>query len=265
MPIAALREGAVNYVSQGFGPVVLLIHGFPLDHTMWREQIEELSTTFRVIAVDLPGFGKSFVPVGDLTIERLADWIAEFLDVTGIQEPVTVGGLSMGGCVALQFALRFPSRLSRLILCDCRAMADSTEVQKTRHETADRALREGPGFLAEAMPARLFAARTRESQPTVVKNTQDVIRQTAPEGAAGGSRALANRADVRGRLNEIRCPTLLIVGAEDMISTVDEMRTMAEALSAGTLVEIPGAGHMAPLEVPEIVNAAIQNWLAASH
>lgn len=265
MSTAALREGAVNYVSQGSGPVVLLIHGFPLDHTMWHEQIVELATEFRVIAVDLPGFGKSFIPTGDLTIERMADWMAEFLEATGIQEPVTVGGLSMGGCVALQFALRHPARLSRLILCDCRAMADSADVQKTRQETADRALREGPDFLAEAMPARLFAARTREFQPRLIKDIQAVIRQTAPEGVAGGSRALANRADVRGRMSEIRCPTLLIVGAEDMISTVDEMRTMAEALSAGTLVEIPGAGHMAPLEVPVTVNGAIQNWLAASY
>ncbi len=262
MSFASLREGSLHYADHGSGPTLLLVHGFPLDHTMWQGQLDGLSKSHRVIAVDLPGFGQSFVPAGEVTIVRFADWVAEFIDVVGLAGPLTVGGLSMGGCIALQFALRHPAKLNRLILCDCRAVADPPEVQKTRYEAADRVLREGPGFLAEAMPARLFSAHTREQNPAVVTAVQEVIRRTAPTGVAGGSRALADRADVSGRLTEITCPTLVIVGTEDIISPVAEMRTISQGLVRGDLVEVPGAGHMAPLEAPEIVNRAIAEWLA---
>lgn len=262
MPLAQLSDCSLFYLDEGQGPPLLFIHGFPLDHTMWRQQIAEFRQTHRVLAVDLPGFGQSSPAPSEMSISGFADQLAEFLDQLGVTEKVTLCGLSMGGSIALQFALRHPEKLARLILCDCRAVADSPEAQKMRHDLADRVLKQGPEFVAEAMASRLFAASTLAQQPEVVQSIQSVILASAPASIAGGSRALANREDVVPRLGEIATPTLVLVGSEDIISTVDEMRHIAEGLPHGTLAVIQGAGHMAPLEAPTKVNAAIREWLS---
>ncbi|MFO1007420.1 MAG: alpha/beta fold hydrolase [Planctomycetaceae bacterium] len=263
MPRVELSDGSISYVDIGQGAPLLFIHGFPLDHTMWRHQIDDLQADYRVLAVDLPGFGQSQAPRSDMSIAGFADCIAEFLDRIGMTKPITLCGLSMGGSIALQFALRHPQRLARLILCDCRAMVDAPEAQKMRLDLAERVLTEGPEFVAAAMPARLFAAKTIEQHPDIVQSIQAVIRSTASTSVAGGSRALAHREDVVSRLGEIRVPTLIIVGSEDVISTSGEMKAMAERIPLSRHVEIPGAGHMAPLEAPAQVNTEIRSWLAS--
>ncbi len=262
MPVAPLSDCSISYVDVGQGPPLVFIHGFPLDHTMWRHQIADLQNDFRVLAVDLPGFGQSTPPTAEMSINGFADLMVEFLDQIGVQEKVTLCGLSMGGSIALQFALRHPQRLVRLILCDCRAAVDPPEAQKMRIEVAERVLREGPDFIAASTPPRLFAASSIEQQPQVIESIQAVIRNTPRLSVAGGSLALAQREDVVPRLGEIKVPTLAIVGSEDIISTVNEMRVMSERIPQGQLEEIPGSGHMAPLEAPTLVNAAIRSWLA---
>jgi 3-oxoadipate enol-lactonase len=250
------------HLDEGHGSPLVFIHGFPLDHTMWRHQIAEFGSTHRVLAVDLPGFGQSPLAPGEMSIIGFADQLSEFLDRIGVTEKITLCGLSMGGSISLQFALRHPDKLSGLILCDCRAVADSPEAQKMRHDLADRVLKQGPEFVAQAMAARLFAASTLAQQPQVVESIQAIIRSTAPSSIAGGSRALANREAVVDRLGEIATPTLVLVGSEDIISPPDEMQQIAQRLPQGTLAVIQGAGHMAPLEAPTETNAAIRDWLA---
>lgn len=259
MPTVTLSDCTISYVDEGQGAPLVFVHGFPLDHTMWRHQIEAFRATYRVIAIDLPGFGASTTST-PLSIIGLADQLARFIDALGLQA-ITLCGLSMGGSIAQQFAVRHPQRLAGLILCDCRAMTDPPETQKMRHDLADRVLREGPEFVAQAMPARLFSARTILQQPAVVESIQDVIRRTPSQSVAGGSRALADREDMVPRLKEITARTLLIVGQDDVISTVDEMQNMARQIPNAQLAEIPGAGHMAPLETPGLVNEAIRAWL----
>ncbi len=249
------------HFDEGQGSPLVFVHGFPLDHTMWRHQIAEFRHTHRVLAVDLPGFGQSSAAPGEMSIAGFADQLAEFLVQMDVIEQVTLCGLSMGGSIALQFALRHPEKLSHLILCDCRAVADSPEAQKMRHDLADRVLKQGTAFVADAMATRLFAASTLAQQPELVQAIQSVIRSSAPASVAGGARALAHREDVVPRLREIVHPALVIVGSEDVISPVDEMRQIAERLMHGTLAVIEGAGHMAPLEDPALVNAAIRDWL----
>lgn len=263
MPLVELSDCSVSYLDVGRGTPLVFVHGFPLDHTMWQHQIADLQKNFRVLALDLPGFGQSRAPQAEMSIAGFADNVAEFLDKLGVQEQVTLCGLSMGGSIAMQFALRHPQKLGRLILCDCRAAVDTPEGLKTRHDLAERVLKEGPDFVASSMPARLFAARTIEQHPDIVQATQAVIRATAATSVAGGSRALANREDMIPRLHEIKVPTLVIVGSEDVISTSGEMKAISERIPTCHYVEIAGVGHMAPLEAPAEVNAEIRAWLAA--
>ena len=115
------------YIERGEGIPLLLVHGFPLDHSMWTAQIDRFCTHCRVIAPDLPGFGRS-PAVGDkVGMAQFADELTELLDVLEIAEPVVFCGLSMGGYIAFQFWRRHRSRLRGLVLCDSRATADSPE------------------------------------------------------------------------------------------------------------------------------------------
>lgn len=252
-----------NGMDQGSGPPLLLVHGFPLDHTMWVGQIDELADKHRVIAPDLRGFGSSTVTAGTVTMEQMADDLACLLDALEIRDPVTFCGLSMGGYVAWQFFRRHRAKLARLILCDTRAQADTDQAAALRRETAERVLAEGPGFVADAMIDKLFAPTTHSDHPGRIQATRDTILSTAPDGIAAAARGMAQRPDMTRLLPEIDVPTLVLCGRHDAISTVDEMRQIAAAIPAARFVEISAAGHMAPLENPAEVNQAIRLFLDA--
>jgi 3-oxoadipate enol-lactonase len=262
MDTLSIGDISLNVLDQGKGTPLLLVHGFPLDHTMWRQQIETLAGVCRVIAPDLRGFGKSGISSGTAGMDRMADDLADMLAVLKIEAPVVFCGLSMGGYVAWQFALRHRARLARLILCDTRAIADTPEAAAGRLKTAERVLAEGSAVVAEAMLGKLFAPATVAGQPELVEETRQVMLRTSPSGIAAALRGMAERPDVSGRLAEFDLPALVICGEHDGISPPAEMRQIAERLPQARFCEIKDAGHMAPLEQPAAVNAAIREFLA---
>lgn len=253
----------LNVLDAGRGEPLLLVHGFPLDHTMWREQIEAFSGEFRVIAPDLRGFGLSGVTEGTVTMEGFADDLASLLDALGLTGPVTFCGLSMGGYIAWRFWKRHAARLARLILCDTRALADTTEAARGRLDSARRVTSEGAALVAGAFLPRLFAPSTRERNPGIVEATNRVMLGTDPRGLAAALRGLAARPDMTGALPGIRTPTLVVCGEHDAISTPEEMRGIADAIPGARFALIEDAGHMCPLEAPGAVNAAIREFLTA--
>lgn len=249
------------YVSGTVLPPLVFVHGFPLDHTMWRNQLAHFAKSRQVIAPDLPGFGQTPLDCETKTIETYADGVDSVLTALGVAQPVILCGLSMGGSIALQFALRHRNRLAGLIICDARAAADTEEAKQVRRNVADRALREGPSFMADTIETRLISESTARSQPNIKQELAEVIRRTPAQGVAAGSLALGSRADVTEKLHEIDVPALVIVGEHDVISPPAEMRGIADRLPQATFVEVAGAGHMAPLEAPDVVNAAIEHFL----
>jgi pimeloyl-ACP methyl ester carboxylesterase len=262
MPLISIGDVSLNVIDQGRGTPLLLVHGFPLDHTMWLKQIDDLASLCRVIAPDLRGFGASGVTTGSVTMEQMADDLAAMLDSLGVPGPIDFCGLSMGGYVAWQFALRHRQRLAKLVLCDTRAIADSPEAAAGRLKTAERVLAEGASVVAVSMLGKLFAPATAKEQPTIVEATRQVMLRTKPEGIAAALRGMAERPDVSGRLAEFDVPALVICGEHDAISPLAEMRGIAERLPRARFVEVKGAGHMAPLERPAEVNAALREFLA---
>ncbi len=266
MKTASVNGIDLAYVDRGAGDPIVLVHGFPLDHSMWNHQIEALSAEYRVIAPDLRGFGKSALTEDAATREtvtmgRFADDLAALLDILGIDRPITLAGLSMGGYVALHFWREHAARLSRLILCDTRAAGDTREVAHGRREAADRVLEEGPATLVDGMTARLFAESTVVRRPEVIESIRRVMMATDPRGIAAALRGMAQRDDMVRELRKIDCPTLVIVGSLDVISTPDEMRGIAETIPNAQFVEIPDCGHMSAVEKPEEVNRAFLKCL----
>jgi 3-oxoadipate enol-lactonase len=271
----SLSDAELYCVDRGSGIPLLLVHGFPLDHTMWSAQIEDLSTRCRVIAPDLRGFGRSRAKKGDsprlcaapggpsrqmgtvpffqddiVTMEQFADDLAALLDALEVAERIVLCGLSMGGYIAFQFWRKYAARLRGLVLCDTRAPADAPDAAAGRLTMADRVLREGPAPMVESMLPRAFAESTRTRHPEVIDRARQVMMSTDPHTIAAALRGMAQRPDMTASLPQINCPTLVLVGAEDILSTPAEMRSMAESIPGAKFVEIPDAGHVSPIENP---------------
>ena len=251
-------------VDQGIGPAILFVHGFPLDHTMWSAQIVEFSKTHRVIAPDLRGFGGTDGALYSVSMEQFADDLADLLQALQVDKPVTFCGLSMGGYIGWQFAMRHREWLSRLILCDTRAAADSPEAAANRLKMADIVIKEGAEPIAWAMMPKLFAACTNLQQPAIPESVRQVVLATAPTAIAAAHRGMAVRLDMTSQLPKMDIPTLVVVGEHDVISPPDEMKAIAATLPNARFVQIPDAGHMAPMENPAAVNSAICKFLSES-
>ncbi len=262
MKRVAIRGVEWNVFDEGAGQPIVLVHGFPLDHTMWSGQLEAFSSGKRVIAPDLRGFGSSVAADEMVSMEQFADDLAELLDVLQVDEPVVLCGLSMGGYIALQFVRKHADRLKALVLCDTRAAADSAEAAANRLKMAEQTLAEGAEVAARAMLPRLFGKKTLGERPEVVESVHRVMLATSPAAIAAAQRGMASRPDMTGYLPRLRVPSLLIVGEEDAISPVAEMRQIAQSISGAQFAIVPEAGHMAPLENPAAFNAALEKFLA---
>ncbi len=230
---------------------------------MWDNQIEPLAKRHRVIALDLRGFGGSQVTPGVVTMEQMANDVAAVLDALKVDEPIVLCGLSMGGYVAFEFWQKYGPRLRGLVLCDTRAKGDTPEGSRGRHELADRILAEGNVPLADAMIPKLFAPATLDLHSAMTAIQRDRILATSPEGAAAALRGMAVREDFHKLLAFIALPTLVIVGEQDAISTVSDMRSLAAAIPNARLVIIPHAGHMTPLENAVAFQTALDQFLAS--
>ncbi len=252
-----------NLIDRGEGPPILLVHGFPLDHSMWSAQVDALSERFRVVCPDLPGYGRSRI-IGNrdsTSMEEMADELAQLLSVLGISQ-VAFCGLSMGGYIGWQFWLRHRERLSHLVACDTRIVADTDEVARGRRILARGVREHGAGRVASVMIPKLFAATTLRENGAVVSATKRVIAETSPATISSGHLAMADRPDMSEYLEEMGTPSVLVVVGEfDSITPPAEMSGMARKIRNSTYVEIRGAGHLAPLEEPESFNRALIDFL----
>lgn len=261
-----MKKVTVNGISlavhdEGSGPPILFVHGFPLSHSMWRNQLEAFSSNHRVIAPDLRGFGESDVTEGTVTMEQHADDLAGLLDELNVDEPVVLCGLSMGGYIAWQFQQKFPERLRALILCDTRAVADTPDGVENRKRLAKMVAENGSAAVASAMLPNLFSSATADRDQSAIDELRQTIDATSPQGIAAASLGMAERPDVTPLLPTIETPSLLIVGEDDGISPPEEMRSIAVAMPNAAVFEVPNAGHMSPLENPAAVNMVIQQFL----
>lgn len=254
-------EHELAVFDEGEGHTILLVHGFPLDHSMWRPLLPALVGPYRVIAPDLPGFGQSPPPRNGLTMTGYAQLLLDLLDELELTQPLTFVGLSMGGYIGWEFWQLAGSRVHSLIQCDTRAAGDDSEISVKRHELAAYVLQHGVDELPGNMLPRLLAESTRQSNPELVTDLTEMILRSTREGVAAASRAMANRQDSTHRLSRIQVPALLVCGAEDSITPVSEMHQIESAMPEARLLVVPEAGHMAPMENPAAVNEAITEFL----
>lgn len=244
----------------GSGAPIVFLHAFPLNQSMWDDQVRAFRDKRRVITLDWRGFGGSALGNENVTINHFADDLAGLLNQLGVDRAI-VCGLSMGGYAAFAFYRKHADMVSALILADTRATADTEEGKKARRETAELARRSGPSALVEMMAPRLLGATTLRHNPQIVARVRSMIESNTAEGIAQASLAMAARDDSTDLLDRIDCPTLVIVGAEDGLTTPTEAEIMSAAIRNARFEIIPGAGHLPNIEQPGVFNSVIAKFL----
>src|SRR5689334_10799964 len=260
MSFIRVADIQLAYTDTGIGQSVVLLHGYPFNRSLWNEQVSALSNRYRVITPDLRGLGESDSRPGAATMNRMAQDVAELLDQLEIWRAV-IGGLSMGGYVALAFYKQFPSRVRALVLADTRAQADTEEGKQTRLQQAEKAIAEGMAGIADAMLPKLLTPETVSKRPEIVKRVRDMMLKTKPEGAAGALLGMAEREDQTPLLAQIACPTLIFVGREDPITPVRDSEKMNREIAGSRLVVIDHAAHVSNLERTEQFNDELVQFL----
>lgn len=252
-----INGGNLFFTDVGSGAAVMLVHGFPLTHQMWDNQIAELSTKNRVICPDLPGFGRSETSRSVLGMDIWADHLADLLNVLEIEKVVFVG-LSMGGYIGWEFARRHRDRLSGLVACNTRAIKDTEQIARGRKMVAASVVVTGAKPVADSMIPKLVGP---DADKSVSESIRKMILATDPESIAKGHLAMAGREDARQWLSQIDVPTLLIGGDQDQITPADEMESDSEMLPNSRFECISSAGHMTPMEQPTKFNPLIKDFL----
>ncbi len=242
------------YEERGSGPALVLLHGYPLDHTIWDGVASELAGRCRVITPDLRGHGRSPAPEGAYAMRLLAGDVAALLDELGLEQ-VVLAGHSMGGYAALAFAQAYPERLRGLALVASQAAADPPERRQGRYETAAQVAAQGMAPVAEAMAPRLAV------DPMLTEPLRRLILRGSPTGTIGALQGMAERPDLTDFVTGLDLPVVLVAGEQDAFIPAERSRALAARLRRGWLVVIPGAGHMPMLEAPHEVAEALLTLL----
>jgi pimeloyl-ACP methyl ester carboxylesterase len=237
---------------------LVLVHGFPLDHRMWPVR-EEFSHDRLVLSPDLPGFGGTAAPARPGRIGTYADGVLAELDRAGGGAAVFCG-LSMGGYVVFDILRRFPERVAGLVLCDTRAEADPPEGRAAR-EAAIAQVDAGrrSEFLA-GFTGRL-AAPEALARPPFRALLDSMGELASDDGLCAALEALRDRTDARDLLPGIGVPTLVLVGAQDVVTPPAVAESMHASIPGSHLGLVPGAGHLVPMEQPAAFTVALSGFL----
>jgi 3-oxoadipate enol-lactonase len=241
----------IAYTRRGTGNPLMLVHGFPLDHSIWNETADLLENEFDLILPDLRGFGQSTTVESPYFMDDMADDLAALLDNLGIVE-ITIAGHSMGGYVALAFAKKYPQRVRGLALVASQAAADAPDRKEGRYKTAQDVAEKGVGVVADAMTSKLSA------MAEVQTLARAIMERQTPSAVTGALKAMAEREEMSSTLAAFPFPLFVIHGDEDALIPVDRGREVKSLVAAARLIEIQGAGHMPMLEFPKETAAALR-------
>ncbi|MFJ8626696.1 alpha/beta fold hydrolase [Kitasatospora sp. NPDC093550] len=253
---------AVSVRESGTGTPLVLLHAFPLNASMWSSQLDALpgltGDGARVLAPDQRGFGGTELGSDEPSLDAVADDLALLLDAAGIERAV-VGGLSMGGYVALAFARRHPGRLSGLLLANTLATADTDDVRANRERIAAAVTaRDSVRLLLEE---RLAAKLLGPDSQHLVERVESMIAAAPPATVAWTQRAMAARPDALDVLAGLRVPVAVVAGAQDAVMAPEAAELMVRARPDAELTVLPGVGHLSALEAPEVFDTAVRALL----
>jgi len=259
--MTAFPSEPLHYTLEGpdHAPVLVLSNSLGTSLSMWQRQAEALRSTWRVLRYDTRGHGASAVTglAADaaFSLDRLGQDVIDLLDRLQI-ERAHFCGISMGGITGLWLGVHAPQRLLSLTVANSAARIGNAETWNAR---AQQVTQHGMAALAAGAPARWFTPDFCARAPDLVKAMTDALAASSANGYAACCRALAE-ADLRQQIDGITLPTLLIAGAHDPVTTVDDARFMHARIAGAHYVEVP-ASHLSNIEAAAPFTAALAAFL----
>ena len=253
---------SVSYSDQGpdDAPVIIFIHGFPLNKSMWNIQVEALKENYRVIAYDIRGHGNSDPGIDEFFIELFVIDLLRLMEKLKIEKSILCG-LSLGGYIALNAVLKHPDRFDGLILNDTQCIADTHEIKENRCNAIINIKEKGVEQYADESIKKLFASESFTKKKNVITAVKDMIISTTKQSLCNTLHALAERKETCDQLSEINIPVLIMVGQEDKITPIDAARLIHEKILNSKMEIIQHAGHLSNLENPAAFNTHLVKFL----
>jgi pimeloyl-ACP methyl ester carboxylesterase len=247
---------SINYSDTGTGNVIVFLHGFLETSAIWDDFTEQLSGQFRIIAMDLPGFGDSGVLAEEHSMELMATELRNILEIEGVSKCVLVGH-SMGGYVAMAFAELYPAFLKGLILFHSHTGADSEEAKANRDRAVKIVEKDKIEFITSFIP-ELFAPHNRKVYNKEIALLSDLAAQNSKEGIIAAIKGMKNRKDRTALLNKLKCPVLFIAGKYDTRAPLDLVLSQVDSSEKAVVAILEDSGHMGFIEARdetlEIIN-----------
>ena len=260
------RLGRFRYVevpaareARGRGTLVL-VHGFPLNPSMWEPQLPLAANGWRIIVPELRGFGAG---AGDPPTTSIDDYAADTIDLLDALhiETAVVCGLSMGGYMAFAMFRHAPRYFDAMVLADTKSPGDSAEAVAGRKAMQQLVREKGQAAVADALLPKLVGDTTRRERLDVIEHLRQQITGNSVESIAGALDALMTRPDSTPTLGTIHCPVQILVGDEDAITPPALSEQMHRDIPGSELAVIAGAGHMSNMEQPRLFNNALARFL----
>jgi pimeloyl-ACP methyl ester carboxylesterase len=256
-----IDNGFIKYDVIGGGIPLLFIHGYPLSRKIWLPQLTGLSDEAKMISIDLRGHGESFPFEGTYSMDLLADDCKRLLHEIGIESPILVCGLSMGGYVTMALYRKYPGIFKGMILTSTKPGPDSAEGKANRDIAIKDAYEQGANYIANNMLQKIVSPITFSTQADLLKNIYTIMAGTSINGIIGALQGMKERPDSTTILSQVKCPVLIIHGEDDRLIPVKDAELMHQHIPNSQFVVIPQAGHLPNLEQPDGFNQVIRDFI----
>ncbi|MBS4057592.1 MAG: alpha/beta hydrolase [Bacteroidales bacterium] len=258
MKKALLDNKEIAYQAEGQGDCLVLVHGFPEDHRIWEDFSRTLSTFFRVISIDLPGFGES-ASFGEVhSMSLMASAIKAVVDEENISRFV-LAGHSMGGYAALAFADAFQEMLAGLVLFHSQATADDETAVANRNKAIIQVISDKEGFLLP-FSSSLYDASFLRSKPAVVEQIRQIALSQSDKGISADLAGMRDRSNYVGLLTQMNCPVLFILGKSDSRMPAVKILSQVGLPRHAELLLLDKVGHMGFVEAPATTRLTLQKF-----
>jgi len=251
--------GNLNYRITGEGACVVFLHGFLEDHSIWNDFADRLSDRFKVLQIDLPGFGKSNVVDDIHSMSLMANAVEKAITVENIDHCLMVGH-SMGGYVTLAFANLYPKKLNGIVLFHSQAGADDEETKENRNRTIEIVKKDHKDFITSFIPL-LFAEENVSRFSKEIKQLQKMALKTSAEGVIAALAGMRDRDDQRDLLASINIPVLIIIGKQDSRIPLNKVLPQLSLPKNCEAIILDNVGHMGFIESEGMTYASIEHFI----
>ena len=250
------KNSSINYTDKGEGDAIVFLHGFLESLKIWNDFSVELSKKFRVICIDLPGFGKSDLISETHTMELFAEVVKSVLENLNI-EKCTMFGHSMGGYTALAFAEKYSEMLNGISLFHSKTTPDSDKIKENRLRTIEIVKLNRKGFINQFI-SDLFAPANVEKFHSEIEQLKENGRQTTKEGVIAALKGMKERTGKLKFIINTELPIQFIVGKQDSRIPFNDILTQAALPKFSEIIILGNAGHMAYIEEKDITLKAVR-------